>query len=74
MGILGDPGAVSRAGRKGATKVFKHFCRAFSPGPTDRPWVSEDEKWVNCELGAQATQTNILCALLMILYGKKWET
>ena len=22
--ILGDPGAVSRAGRKGATKVFKH--------------------------------------------------
>ena len=23
-GILGDPGAVSRAGRKGATKVFKH--------------------------------------------------
>ena len=27
--ILGDPGAVSRAGRKGA-------------GPTDRPWVSED--------------------------------
>ena len=23
MCILGDPGAVSRAGRKGATKVFK---------------------------------------------------
>ena len=23
---LGDPGAVSRAGRKGATKVFKHEC------------------------------------------------
>ena len=23
-GILGDPGPVSRAGRKGATKVFKH--------------------------------------------------
>ena len=23
--ILGDPGAVSRAGRKGATKVFKFF-------------------------------------------------
>ena len=28
--ILGDPGAVSRAGRKGATKVFKH--RRKSPG------------------------------------------
>ena len=22
--------------------VLKNFCRAFSPGPTDRPWVSED--------------------------------
>ena len=20
----------------------ENFCRAFSPGPTDRPWVSED--------------------------------
>ena len=46
--ILGDPGAVSRAGRKGATKVFKHertvpvlgnFRRVFSSGPTDCPWV-----------------------------------
>ena len=25
--ILGDPGAVRRAGRKGATKVFKHPCQ-----------------------------------------------
>ena len=44
--ILGDPGGVSRAGLKGATKSFQpvpeNFCRAFSPGPTDRPWVSED--------------------------------
>ena len=44
--ILGDPGAVSRAWLKGATKVFKHvlenFRRAFSPGPTDCPWASED--------------------------------
>ena len=30
--ILGDPGAVSRAGRKGATKVFKHGRKS--------PWVS----------------------------------
>ena len=22
--------------------VPENFCRAFSPGPTDRPWVSED--------------------------------
>ena len=30
-GILGDPGAVSRAGRKGSTKVFKHRRKS--------PWV-----------------------------------
>ena len=24
--------------------VLEKFCRAFSPGPTDCPWVSEDEK------------------------------
>ena len=29
--ILGDPGAVSRAGRKGATNVFKHRWKS--------PWV-----------------------------------
>ena len=23
-------------------KTFENFCRAFSPGPTDRPWVSKD--------------------------------
>ena len=31
LSILGDPGAVSRAGRKGATKVFKHRRKS--------PWV-----------------------------------
>ena len=31
MNILGDPGAVSRAGRKGATKVFKYRRKS--------PWV-----------------------------------
>ena len=31
VGILGDPGAVSQAGRKGATKVFKHRRKS--------PWV-----------------------------------
>ena len=31
MPILGDPGAVSRAGLKGATKVFKHGRKS--------PWV-----------------------------------
>ena len=46
--ILGDPGAVSRVGRKGATKVrtlslvLENFRLAFSPDPTDCPWVSED--------------------------------
>ena len=24
--------------------ILENFCRAFSPGPTDRPWVSEDGK------------------------------
>ena len=64
--ILGDPGAVSRAGRKDATKVFKHgwkspwvptltpelenFRRAFSPGPNDCPRVSEDEEVVELHL------------------------
>ena len=24
--------------------ALENFCRAFSPGPTDRPWVSEDAK------------------------------
>ena len=24
-------------------QVLKNFCSAFSPGPTDRPWVSEDD-------------------------------
>ena len=33
--ILGDPGAVSRAGLKGARKVVN---------PTNCPWVSEDDK------------------------------
>ena len=23
--------------------VLKNFCRTFSPGPTDCPWVSEDD-------------------------------
>ena len=39
------PGAVSRVGRKGRTKflaVFENFRPAFSPDPTDCPWVSED--------------------------------
>ena len=42
--IFGGPGAVSRAGRKSATKVFENFRRAFSPYATDCPWVSEDGK------------------------------
>ena len=55
--ILGAPGAVSRAGRKGATKVFKHgwpelenFRRAFSPRPNDCLRVSEDEGVVELHL------------------------
>ena len=34
--ILGDPGVVSRAGRKGATKVFKHGRKS--------PWVPTQVK------------------------------
>ena len=41
--ILGDPGAVSRAGRKGAMKVF---------GSTDCPWVSEDGGVVRLHVNA----------------------
>ena len=45
--IFGDPGTVSPAGRNGAAKLFipclkTDFRRAFSPGATDYPWVSED--------------------------------
>ena len=28
--------------------VLENVCRAFSPGPTDRPWVSEDELQFAC--------------------------
>ena len=34
VAVLGDPGAVSRVGRKGGTIVF-NFRPAFSPDPTD---------------------------------------
>ena len=55
-----DPGAVSRAGRKDTTKgskhghsslVFENFRHAFSPGPTNCPWVSEDGKTFDGRLG-----------------------
>ena len=55
--ILGDPGAVSRVGRKGETKVFKYrrkstnFCRTLSPYTTDCPWVSEDDLTLVITLG-----------------------
>ena len=29
--------------------VLENVCRAFSPGPTDRPWVSEDTYYVAWE-------------------------
>lgn len=38
--ILGDPGAVNQAGRKGPLKYFR---RNFSPDPTNCNWVFEDE-------------------------------
>ena len=41
--ILGDPGTVSRAGEKARRKFSSNFRRAFPFGPTDCPWVSEDE-------------------------------
>ena len=27
--------------------VLENFRRAFSPGPTDCPWVSEDGEWLS---------------------------
>ena len=48
FGILGKQRAwVSRFGRKGATKVFENFRRAFSPDPTDCPWVFDSEDAVS---------------------------
>ena len=44
-GIFGDPGAVSRFGRKGV--LFKTFVTSFSADPTYCPWVSEGETWPN---------------------------
>lgn len=38
--ILGDPGAVNQAARKGPLKYFR---RNFSPDPTNCNWVFEDE-------------------------------
>ena len=65
--ILGDPGAVSRAGLKGTTKVFKHglenFCRAFSPGPANRPWVSEDVRCVAVLFFSRVSVSFIFSAL-----------
>ena len=42
-----------RVGTQGAfpptfPPVLEQFRRAFSPGPTDRPWVSEDALIVDC--------------------------
>ena len=31
--------------------VLENFCRAFSPGPTDRPWISEDVLSVVTKVG-----------------------
>ena len=39
--ILGDPGAVSRAGRENSRRKYSST-GAFSPGPTDCPRVSKD--------------------------------
>ena len=30
--------------------VLENFCRAFSTGPTDRPWVSEDKDYTTMAL------------------------
>ena len=40
--ILGDPGAVSRVGRKGPTKAVSSTGPPFLPTRLDCPWVSED--------------------------------
>ena len=41
--------------------VLKNFCSAFSPGPTDRPWVSEDE------LETDGTTAKIFLSLYLFL-------
>ena len=45
--------------------VLENFCRAISPGPTDRPWVSEDvAKWIRYK----SCQPEISCFLWLAYY------
>ena len=80
--ILGDPGVVKavgsgeRARRKfSSTPVLENFRPAFSPDPTDRPWVSEDGKHHNILViilfvGHSAKILHKHC--LQFLLGVKW--
>ena len=43
--------------------VLENVCRAFSPGPTDRPWVSEDAQSHTCQHHAEVTQSHTFAAL-----------
>ena len=84
--ILRDPGAVSLTGRKGTENVFKHFRRAwkltenfrraFSPGPTDCPWVSEDaSRMTICESSACSKQLPVFLIFHSEVMGRnngKW--
>ena len=77
--ILWDPGAVGRAGRKDATKVFKHtFVAPFNPARLT-PWVSEDGILPTplVFISGYANTVNVFCCLnlfLKVMYGdQSWE-
>ena len=63
--ILGDPGAVSRAGRKGATKVFKHRLRS--------PWVPTlTGPFPNGQVNAGSSVGHKKCFVLLCPIGEQF--
>ena len=48
--------------------VLENFCRAFSPGPTDRPWVSEDGSHITCY--QQHLKAVLFCFLFCLGNGR----